>query len=195
MSKVWKIGIAVLATLLIAMATASAGTVTVDKTLVAPGDTIQIDGTGFTGVTGVNISIGGNWVAVNVSVTNGNFSTTVTVPSLPSGIYPIEVYDNSSGNQLLDNSTSITVDADAPTVTIIRPTEGANVLYFSMEINVADTYGLSQITWMLNDTANTNGTVTLNGETSFVYYVDITTLSKGTYQLTVTSTDLVGNSA
>ena len=93
----------------------TAATISLDKTAVAIGDQVTVIGTGFNASEPVTITLNGIQLAVVPETSaSGEFSTAITVPSLPIGSYQIEVRD-ASNTLSADVSISASMSLDSAT--------------------------------------------------------------------------------
>lgn len=120
---------------------------------------------------------------------------------VPDADYTVEVVNDTTSQQL--GSSPVTVDTALPSVAITAPTNNQTLsnVRSNGSLDVTVSFSITEAhlsTWTLVQSGNGQGSVTIASGTtptpsSAVWHTD--TLPNGTYTLTLTATDLAGNTA
>jgi hypothetical protein len=118
----------------------------------------------------------------------GNYLNSV---ALNEGIYNVTIRINDTAGNIDTENVNFTVDTTAPVLTLNNPVNGTTFTTSSISLNVSANDSLSNVSSVLAQIGSIrNVTLFFDG----TYYTGNTgTLSNGNYEITIITTDLVGN--
>ncbi|MEK6898727.1 MAG: Ig-like domain-containing protein [Nanoarchaeota archaeon] len=156
--------------------------------------------TTYTSVTALNYSVSDTnlqacWYSTNLGVTNTTIicGTNVTGLSSSDGSNTWKVFANDSSGNLNSSSVTFSVDSGSPSIDFVSPTETSGIFLTRGNIMInltASDSSLANITIELfNSTSLVNRTTTLTSPN----YVNISSLTNGTYYFNATATDTSNN--
>ena len=130
-----------------------------------PGTTITIAGSGFRATTSGNVALAGTSKPVATTAA-GTFSTTMTVPDVPAGDYPVEA-DIPSGHEI-EASATFTITGPSITLNPVSGSPGTTITITGSSFKAAR-----------------NGTVAFAGRST-----PVTTTAAGTFSTTLTAPNM-----
>ena len=138
-------------------------------------------------------NINGTWMRFNCS--NGANLITGLNSKYGNNIWKVRAIDKSNNigeDMITFNVNPITIDTTAPTITLLKPSDGKEFLENqSIEIEVL----LDENATVIYELNNTNTTMTYRSNTSWNYLSNNFTLPLGTYTIKIYATDDNGNTA
>ncbi len=157
------------------------------------------------GLKSVNLEINGETLLMSYNETTGNYEVTVNIGNLPLGdiSWRVIAVDVDENEHTVTSETRVlttvgiappTSDTTDPTISVINPSNGANVSgTVTFEVSASDDVALQQVTIELPD--GTQVTMEQDASGNYVYDWDSTQVVDGEYTFTFKAVDTSLNSA